>query len=44
MLERDRHEALIAELREVGAKVLLIPDGDVAPAIAAAQPAPASTC
>jgi fructose-1,6-bisphosphatase II len=38
VLERDRHEALIAELRDVGAKVLLIPDGDVAPAIAAAQP------
>ena len=38
VLERDRHEGLIAELREVGAKVLLIPDGDVAPAIAAAQP------
>ena len=38
VLERDRHEALINELREVGAKVHLIPDGDVAPAIAAAQP------
>jgi fructose-1,6-bisphosphatase II len=38
VLERDRHEALIAELRETGAKVHLIPDGDVAPAIAAAQP------
>ena len=38
VLERDRHEALIAELRETGVKVLLIPDGDVAPAIAAAQP------
>jgi fructose-1,6-bisphosphatase II len=38
VLERDRHEGLIAELGEVGAKVLLIPDGDVAPAIAAAQP------
>jgi len=38
VLERDRHEGLIAGLREVGAKVLLIPDGDVAPAIAAAQP------
>src|SRR5437870_1257855 len=37
VLERDRHEALIAELREAGAKVLLIRDGDVAPAIAAAQ-------
>jgi fructose-1,6-bisphosphatase II len=38
VLERDRHDALIAELREAGAKVLLIRDGDVAPAIAAAQP------
>ncbi len=39
VLERDRHEALIDELRVTGAKVMLIPDGDVAPAIAAAQPA-----
>ncbi len=38
VLERDRHEQLIADLRAVEAKVLLIPDGDVAPAIAAAQP------
>ena len=38
VLERDRHEALIAELREAGARVNLIRDGDVAPAIAAAQP------
>jgi fructose-1,6-bisphosphatase II len=38
VLDRDRHEELVAELREVGAKVLLITDGDVAPAIAAAQP------
>jgi fructose-1,6-bisphosphatase II len=37
VLERDRHEALIAELREAGAMVLLIRDGDVAPAIAAAR-------
>lgn len=37
VLERDRHEALIAELRAAGAKVNLIRDGDVAPAIAAAQ-------
>jgi fructose-1,6-bisphosphatase II len=37
VLDRDRHEALIAELREVGAKVLLITDGDVAPSIAAAR-------
>jgi fructose-1,6-bisphosphatase II len=37
VLERDRHDALIAELREAGAKVLLIRDGDVAPSIAAGQ-------
>jgi fructose-1,6-bisphosphatase II len=38
VLERDRHEALIDELRLTGCKVHLIPDGDVAPAIAAARP------
>jgi fructose-1,6-bisphosphatase II len=37
VLERDRHDALIAELREAGARVNLIRDGDVAPAIAAAR-------
>ncbi|MGZ4417887.1 MAG: fructose-bisphosphatase class II family protein, partial [Gaiellaceae bacterium] len=37
VLERERHEALISELRAAGAKVLLIRDGDVAAAIAAAQ-------
>jgi fructose-1,6-bisphosphatase II len=37
VLDRDRHEGLIAELRDVGAKVRLIMDGDVAPAIAAAR-------
>jgi fructose-1,6-bisphosphatase II len=37
VLERDRHEQLIDELREAGARVKLIRDGDVAPAIAAAQ-------
>jgi fructose-1,6-bisphosphatase II len=39
VLERERHEALIEELREAGAKVNLIRDGDVAPAVAASQPA-----
>jgi fructose-1,6-bisphosphatase II len=38
VLERDRHEQLIAELRDAGARVKLIRDGDVAPAIAVAQP------
>jgi fructose-1,6-bisphosphatase II len=37
VLERERHDALIAELREAGARVNLIRDGDVAPAIAAAH-------
>jgi fructose-1,6-bisphosphatase II len=37
VLERDRHERLIADLREAGARVTLIRDGDVAPAIAAAH-------
>ncbi len=37
VLERDRHDALIAELRDAGARVNLIRDGDVAPSIAAAQ-------
>jgi fructose-1,6-bisphosphatase II len=38
VLERDRHEQLIGELRDAGARVSLIRDGDVAPAIAAARP------
>ena len=38
VLERDRHEQLIGELRQAGARVNLIRDGDVAPAIAAARP------
>jgi fructose-1,6-bisphosphatase II len=38
VLDRDRHQQLIADLRGAGARVLLITDGDVAPAIAAANP------
>jgi DNA-binding transcriptional ArsR family regulator len=37
VLERDRHEQLIEDLRAAGARVVLIRDGDVAPAIAAAH-------
>ncbi|MEO8285566.1 MAG: class II fructose-bisphosphatase [Chloroflexota bacterium] len=37
VLERPRHEQLIKELRKTGARVRLIPDGDVAGAIAAAD-------
>jgi fructose-1,6-bisphosphatase II len=38
VLERDRHDELIGELRQAGARVNLIRDGDVAPAIASARP------
>ena len=38
VLDRDRNQELIAGLRDVGARVVLITDGDVAPAIAAANP------
>ena len=37
VLERDRHTDLIGELRQSGARVNLIRDGDVAPSIAASQ-------
>jgi len=36
ILDRPRHEGLIQEIREAGAKIRLISDGDVAGAIAAA--------
>src|SRR5206468_17510 len=38
VLDRDRHGGLIAEIREIGARVFLITDGDVAGAIVAAAP------
>lgn len=38
VLERDRHQELIAELRGAGARVFLITDGDVAPAVATCMP------
>jgi fructose-1,6-bisphosphatase II len=34
ILERDRHQALIAEVRQAGARIRLISDGDVSAAIA----------
>ena len=36
ILDRDRHSELIAEVRGAGARIRLIPDGDVAGAISAA--------
>ncbi len=38
ILERERHQELIAEVRQAGARIRLITDGDVAPAVAATQP------
>ncbi|MBA4758681.1 class II fructose-bisphosphatase [Sphingosinicella sp.] len=38
VLDRPRHEKLIAELRSIGCGVVLIPDGDVAGVIAVTNP------
>jgi fructose-1,6-bisphosphatase II len=38
ILDRDRHADLIAEVRSTGARIRLIPDGDVAGAISTAWP------
>jgi len=38
ILDRDRHTHIIKECREAGARIRLIPDGDVAGAISAAWP------
>jgi fructose-1,6-bisphosphatase II len=38
VLDRDRHVDVIAEIRKAGARIRLIPDGDVAAALMTAQP------
>ena len=38
ILDRPRHEKLIAEVRQLGARIRLIPDGDVAGALMTAWP------
>jgi fructose-1,6-bisphosphatase II len=38
VLDRPRHEQLIAEIREAGARIRFIPDGDVAGALMTAMP------
>jgi fructose-1,6-bisphosphatase II len=38
ILDRPRHEALIAEVRQAGARIRLIPDGDVAGALMTSWP------
>jgi len=38
ILDRPRHEAMISEIRKVGARIRIIPDGDVAAALMTAWP------
>jgi fructose-1,6-bisphosphatase II / sedoheptulose-1,7-bisphosphatase len=38
VLDRPRHEKLIAELRQIGCGIMLIPDGDVAGAMSVTDP------
>ncbi|MDE0268468.1 MAG: class II fructose-bisphosphatase [Acidimicrobiaceae bacterium] len=38
ILDRDRHEDVIQEVREAGARIRLIPDGDISGAISTAWP------
>ena len=38
ILDRDRHKEIIAKVREAGARIMLISDGDVAGVIATTQP------
>ena len=38
ILDRPRHDAMVAEIRKVGARIRIIPDGDVAAALMTAWP------
>ncbi|HEY8610960.1 MAG TPA: class II fructose-bisphosphatase [Roseomonas sp.] len=38
VLDRDRHKEIIRACREAGARIMLIPDGDVAGVVACSQP------
>jgi fructose-1,6-bisphosphatase II / sedoheptulose-1,7-bisphosphatase len=38
ILDRDRHKEIIRACREAGARIMLIPDGDVAGVVACSQP------
>jgi len=39
ILDRERHEKIIKEVRDAGARIMLIPDGDVSAVIATTEPA-----
>jgi fructose-1,6-bisphosphatase II len=38
MLERDRHKEMLATLRKLGVRIILIPDGDIAAAVVSCIP------
>jgi fructose-1,6-bisphosphatase II len=38
MLERERHNQILAELRKLGVRIILIPDGDIAGAVVSCIP------
>ncbi|HLN46269.1 MAG: fructose-bisphosphatase class II family protein [Chloroflexota bacterium] len=38
MLERDRHNTILATLRKLGVRIILIPDGDIAAAVVSCIP------
>jgi len=38
MLERERHSAMLATLRKLGVRIILIPDGDIAAAVVSCVP------
>jgi fructose-1,6-bisphosphatase II len=38
MLDRERHEGILKQLRRVGVRIILIPDGDIAAAVASCLP------
>ncbi|MFB3889605.1 MAG: fructose-bisphosphatase class II family protein [Candidatus Bathyarchaeia archaeon] len=38
MLERERHNDILAELRKLGVRIILIPDGDIAAAVVSCMP------
>ena len=44
ILDRPRHNDMIAEIRRAGARIRIIPDGDVAAALMTAWPTPVWMC
>jgi fructose-1,6-bisphosphatase II len=38
MLDRERHSEILAQLRKLGVRIILIPDGDIAAAVVACTP------